>query len=215
MYIPRSNIIEIGYVNTGKFYKTKFKSPLSIPPSNQFFPYQPADKIPFEGYYHKDKSNTYWSGKEHNDDSVILIEIINDNTIDSPDVGIYPTLNPTIYSSEVITPDFILPTSDDYTRGYFSRYVVKPVISSQINDFFEVKPTKYQQITQNSSLLTLYKTVIVTWVLIGPLYDIYDNNIRIASGRIDSNKRSIDEAEKTLPNVSLYFTDLRQFGRSQ
>jgi hypothetical protein len=106
-----------------------------------------------------------------------------------------------------------MPTQQDYNNGYFIRYILKPTISSQLNNFIEVKSDKYNQVVQSNDLQTLYKFANVVWKLTGPLYDTYKDNIRIASGIIDTNKRSIQEAEKFIPNLSLYFTDLIQFGK--
>jgi hypothetical protein len=212
MYIPRSNIIEIGYANEGKFLKTKYTDP-SLQP-NLSLTVKPSlkDNTPYEGYYHKDKQGNYWVGREHTDTSVILLSIDQISLpIDAENT--YTKLQPKIFPTISITPDFIYPTQDEYNKGHFSRFIIKHVISSQINDFFEVKKEKFQQIIQNSDLLLLYKPVTLIWKLTGPLYDEYQNNIRTRSGIIDTNKRSLQEAETILPNVSLYFTDLIQFGK--
>ena len=205
MFIPRSNIVEIGYANIGRFYKTDISDPLLVRDN--------TNKTQYEGYYHKDNKNNYWSDKDHSDNSIVLLEI-KDEENEIVDNVAYNALKPKVFPSTVITSDFILPSESDYNNGYFYRYIVKPVISSQINDFFEINSTKFQQLTQNSDLLLLYKPVSLIWKLTGPLYDTYDGNIRTRAGIIDTNKRSIAEAEKILPNVSLYFTDLKQFGSS-
>ena len=93
------------------------------------------------------------------------------------------------------------------------RFILKPTISSQINDFIEVKSDKYISVNQDGDAKVLYKSINLVWKLTGPLYDVYRDNIRILSGIIDSNKRSLSEAEKTMPNLSLYLTDPLQFGR--
>ena len=90
---------------------------------------------------------------------------------------------------------------------------MKPTISTQTIDFIEIASGKYSNITQSNDLLTLYRPTSFLWKLTGPLYDVYKDNIRMSSGIIDTNKRSIQEAEKFIPNLSLYFTDLTQFGR--
>jgi hypothetical protein len=68
-------------------------------------------------------------------------------------------------------------------------------------------------VSQSPDLKTLYKLTSLIWKLTGPLYDVYKDNIRTASGIIDTNKRSILDAEKTLPNLSLYLIDPLQFGK--
>ena len=158
----------------------------------------------------KDNKNNYWTGKEHTDDSLLLENIQNK---DSSIFDSYNNLTPKIFPKTTFTSDFIYPTDDDYNNGYFSRYVLKSIVSSVPNDFIEVNIDKFKQVIQNKDLITLYKPVTFIWKLTGPYYDFYKNNILIVSGIIDTNKRSLAEAEKILPNLSLYFTDLKQFGR--
>jgi len=204
MYIPISNIIEVDYTDGFKF---------AVESTQQ----------KYIGYYHKDKNGNYWSGQTHTDLSVRLIDISNNgDTLLNNDVTKlnylnigYDKLNPKVLPNTSIQSDFIYPTTQDYINGFFIRYVIKPVISSQLNDFIEITNTKYSTIIQSNDLLVLYKPTSFIWKLTGPLYDVYRNNIRIMPGIIDSNKRSIAEAEKFIPNLSLYFTDLIQFNKSQ
>lgn len=187
MFIPRSNIIEIGYANPGKFQGN------------------------YTGYYHKDKNGNYWSGKEHNNQSLILsineptgFSLFEENTT-------YDNLNPLKFPNDIITPDFIRPTSQEYDIGIFTRYILKPILSSKPNNFIEVKVNKFLNVLQNPLLASLYKPVGFVWKLTGPLYDEYQDNIRIEAGIIDTNKRSLEEAEKIIPGISSYIIDLTQF----
>ena len=125
----------------------------------------------------------------------------------------YASLNPKTLPPLVVIPDFIQPTNTDYTNGFMTRFILKPTISSQVNDFIEVKSDKYISIVQDGDARVLYKSVSLVWKLTGPLYDVYKDNIRVMSGIIDSNKRSLSETEKIMPNLSLYLTDLLQFGK--
>jgi len=198
MYIPISNILFSKYTNGEEFI---FKSNLQ----------------PYVGFYFVDKSNNVYTGKTYTSDSVELLRRNPNTSINSNVVfnGVYASLNPKTLPSLNITPDFIKPTSTDYTNGFMTRFILKPTISSQVNDFIEVKSDKYTSVIQDSDAKVLYKSVSLVWKLTGPLYDVYRNNIRIMPGIIDSNKRSIAEAEKFIPNLSLYFTDLIQFNKSQ
>ena len=203
MYIPVSNIVETGFTSGNQF----------VVESTQLF---------YVGYYHKDTSNVYWSGQTHDNSSVVLKNI---NTNNSTDNNLtrnnitnfsYTKLNPKIFPQETFTPDFIMPTEQDYTNGFFIRYILKPTVgvnNIQSLNFIEVKSNKFTQVSQSPDLKTLYKLTSLIWKLTGPLYDVYKDNIRTASGIIDTNKRSILDAEKTLPNLSLYLIDPLQFGR--
>jgi len=204
MYIPVSNIVETGFTSGNQF----------VVESTQLF---------YTGYYHKDNSNVYWSGQTHDNSSVVLKNINSNNLVDNDtrnnivNFG-YTKLNPKIFPQESFTPDFIIPTKQDYINGFFIRYILKPTVgvnNVQSLNFIEVKYNKFIQVSQSQDLKTLYKPTSLIWKLTGPLYDVYKDNIRISSGIIDTNKRSIAEAEKFIPNLSLYFTDLIQFNKSQ
>ena len=203
MYIPVSNIVETGFTSGNQF----------VVESTQLF---------YVGYYHKDTSNIYWSGQTHDNSSVVLKNINTNNSTDNnltrnniANFG-YTKLNPKIFPQETFTPDFIMPTEQDYTNGFFIRYILKPTVgvnNIQSLNFIEVKSNKFTQVSQSPDLKTLYKLTSLIWKLTGPLYDVYKDNIRTASGIIDTNKRSILDAEKTLPNLSLYLIDPLQFGK--
>ena len=203
MYIPVSNIVETGFTSGNQFVVE-------------------STQLPYTGYYHKDTSNVYWSGQTHDNSSVVLKNLNVSNSTDNniarnniANFG-YTKLNPKTFPQETFTSDFIMPTEQDYTNGFFIRYILKPTVginNIQSLNFIEVKSNKFTQVSQNPDLKTLYKLTSLIWKLTGPLYDVYKDNIRTASGIIDTNKRSIHEAEKFIPNLSLYFTDLTQFGR--
>lgn len=193
MYTPVSNIISSGFTNGGDFIiKSNGQS--------------------YSGYYFTTTDNKFYTGQTWTSNSVEL-ESVSQSSNTNIFGGIYSTLNPNSLPKTAFTADFIIPTQQDYNNGYFIRFVLKPTISTRLNDFIEVKSDKYNQVIQSNDLQTLYKFANVVWKLTGPLYDTYKDNIRIASGIIDTNKRSIQEAEKFIPNLSLYFTDLIQFGK--
>jgi hypothetical protein len=196
MYIPISNILFSDYTNGGDFI---LRSNLQ----------------PYVGFYFVDKNNNAYTGKTYTSNSV---ELLRRNPTSSTSSNIvfdskYASLNPKTLPPLVVIPDFIQPTNTDYNNGFMIRFILKPTISSQINDFIEVKSDKYISVTQDGDAKVLYKSINLVWKLTGPLYDVYRDNIRILSGIIDSNKRSLSEAEKIMPNLSLYLTDLLQFGK--
>ena len=195
MYIPLSNIKSTGYTNGDEFIYV-------------------TNSQPYTGPYFIDTKNKIYTGLTYTNDSVEIVKAIS-LTNKNQQNDIYSTLlNPKKLPNTVIAPDYIIPTENDYDKGYFVRFLLKPIISTLPNDFIEVRFNKYNSVSQEPNLQLLYQFVNVIWKLTGPLYDIYDGNIRVKAGIIDTNKRAIAEAEKILPNVSLYFTDLRQFGSS-
>jgi hypothetical protein len=156
-----------------------------------------------------------YTGKEYTGNNYELIRVQPDVKINTQLIfgGPYSTLNPQSFPSSSFSSDLIIPTNDDYNKGYFIRYILKPVISSQINDFIEVKSDKYKTVLLSKNLQVLYNSVSLIWKITGPLFDEYKDNIRTRPGIIDTNKRSLFDAEQTMPNLSLYFLDLKQFGK--
>jgi hypothetical protein len=53
----------------------------------------------------------------------------------------------------------------------------------------------------------------VLWKIRGPLFDEKQNNILMKGGIIDSNKRSIQQAEQSIPGLSSYLTDLLLYAK--
>jgi hypothetical protein len=58
-----------------------------------------------------------------------------------------------------------------------------------------------------------YNTAEVLWKISGPLYDIKQGNLLVQGGIIDSNKRSIQDAEKTMPGITNYLNNLTLYSR--
>ena len=77
----------------------------------------------------------------------------------------------------------------------------------------ELSKNNYDALLQDIVSLRSYNTVTLLWKLTGPTNDIYNNNIRTTSGIKDTNLRSLQQAEKTIPGVSTIFTDPLQFAR--
>ena len=49
------------------------------------------------------------------------------------------------------------------------------------------------------------------WKLVGPLDDIFNDNIRVEAGVRDTNLRSLQEAEKRIKGISKVFLNPLQF----
>ena len=60
----------------------------------------------------------------------------------------------------------------------------------------------------NSNLSKYFNNVELLWKISGPLYDVKENDILMKGGVIDSNLRSIDQAQKNMPGIRDYLTDL-------
>lgn len=81
-----------------------------------------------------------------------------------------------------------VPTAEDYTNGYITRYFVK---KANENVTFEIS-----YITSRSINSNLYKVVNLRWKISGPKNDIYKNGIMDKAGVIEQNKFEIDRVKK-------------------
>ena len=116
------------------------------------------------------------------------------------------TQNPINTSVNQPLQNALPPTSEDYNKTYFTRYIIKYKLSSQPY-FVETDKNEYYRLQQSSDQ-KYYHFAEVLWKISGPLYDVKQNNVLIVGGIIDSNKRSTQEAEKNMLGISNYLTDL-------
>jgi hypothetical protein len=138
VFIPKSSIVETGYAQLGEF----------ILSSNGDF---------YKGFYHKDNQGRYWTGEEHTDSSLLLIENFRNRseTLTINDIAknnqisrgfteqFKDNLDTDLYKGE-----FIFPVEEDYNRGYYIRYII------QLKAAIEPKPielTKEKALTLSSN----------------------------------------------------------------
>jgi hypothetical protein len=202
MYISPSNIVETGYTQGHQF----------VLPSGDSY----------KGFYHKDTKNRYWTGKEHTNSSIQLTNLTGGETTNfdlnylSKNTPISKTFTE-IYNQNTDTPllknDIIRPSLEDFNKGYFTRYVAQLKSSLQPeNNIVELNQTTFNNTVQNSNIIKSYRFASFDWRLTGPLHDRYYNNIRVESGIIDTNLRSLQDVEKkAIPNITLFITDPLQF----
>ena len=116
------------------------------------------------------------------------------------------TQNPINTSINQPLQNALPPTPEDYNRTYFTRYIIKYKLSSELY-FVETDKNEYYRLQQSSDQKYYYFSEVL-WKISGPLYDVKQDNVLIVGGIIDSNKRSVQEAEKTTPGISNYLVDL-------
>ena len=170
----------------------------------------------YVGYYHKDTLGGVWTDKTHSVSSIKLNlpkkSILDDNinTFNGNSVVLATitkkTQNPINANINQPLQNALPPTSEDYDRTYFTRYIIKYKLSSKPY-FVETDKNEYYRLQQSSDQKYYYFSEVL-WKISGPLYDIKQNNVLIVGGIIDSNKRSVQEAEKTTPEISNYLIDL-------
>jgi hypothetical protein len=205
MYIPKGKLDPtIYYTNGGEYFLS-------------------STKTNYVGYYHKDTLGGIWTGKEHDQNSIRLVllsettEIIPNsiNTFNSDSIIYYQTKRknnkPIITESSIPVSDVLPPTSSDYEKTYFTRYILQYKLSTS-PIYIEVNKNTYYTLLSSPDI-NFYNTVEVLWKIYGPLYDIKQSNLLIQGGIIDSNKRSVQEAEKIIKGISNYLNDLTLYAK--
>jgi hypothetical protein len=200
MYIPPSNILETGYTQGYQY----------VLPNGQYY----------KGFYCRDTAGRYWTGKEHTNESIQLILPFQPTTpLDKNFIAknnIVSKSYTKIYNENIDTPllknNIIQPTIDDYDNGYFVRYVaqLKSAIKPEFN-IVELNQESFNNTLKNYNIINSYRLASFGWKLLGPLHDVYENNIRIESGVIDSNLRSLQDVGKTIININLFLENPLQF----
>ncbi len=200
MYISSSQIVETGYTQGNQFVIS-------------------YNQQPYKGFYHKDNQGRYWSDKEHTVNSFLLTTTtptpnfsFEAMTKNSP-VGVnYTKCFTDDLSTPLLKSDFIFPTEDNYTKGFFVRYFAQLKNSTQPY-IIEVNYNTYNTFSKDKNITNHYLITTLLWQLTGPINDVYNNNIRTTPGIKDTNLRSIQDTERTFPNLSSYLIDPFQFAR--
>lgn len=207
MYIPKSKLDpQIYYTPGGEYYYSTTRN---------FY----------EGYYHKDLNGKAYTGKEHTNTSILLIPATPQNTTD-PNINNYnitsnqyssindkfsSTLSANIKPVPIPPSDSLPPTQQEYEQSFYVRYIMQYKLSKE-PVFVEVnKSTFYNYL--NTTNKQYFNFVEVLWKISGPLYDVKENNVLIEGGIIDSNLRSIDIANRIMPGVKNYFTDVTLYAK--
>jgi len=201
MYIPKGKILDKYYYTEGNEFTI---------PSN----------IRYKGYYHKDVYGNNWTGKTHDNTSVILQSILpqsysDDNSGYNSDTLRYNKINksPNILgpNAKPIQPSNFIIDKSEYDIGFKTRYFIKYKASTRLK-FDELSQSTYNNLLANPSEYhsIMYILTSLLWRVRGPLEDQYKNNILIRPGVYSSNKRSVSEAEKNCPGISLYLSNLTE-----
>lgn len=144
----------------------------------------------YTGYYYATNDGRFFSGQEYN---------INTVELERP-------FNKGIGGNDSRNYDFhyALPTESDYKVGFFTRQVIKRV-NSGLETIKEVSSDEYKKALLNP----LYTAKTFTWKLTGPLYTTKEGT----PGIVNVNQKTLDELEKSIPEVKKYFTNLAQYAK--
>lgn len=105
---------------------------------------------------------------------------------------------------------FPKPKQSDYDNGVITRYFVQ-LRDTPGSPIFEVNNEIFFKFNNSN----FYKGVQINWRISGNLEDEYTTQGALVPSVVNSNKRSIMEAEKILPEINLYLVNLKQFYRGK
>lgn len=95
------------------------------------------------------------------------------------------------------------PTSDDYSKGYFYRYLVQKISDMSI---IEVNRDKYNDISTQ-----YYTKIILQWIISGPKNNQYKNKILDRKGVQEQNDKILVENEKSIKGLKTYLNNPLEF----
>ena len=200
MNISSANIVETGYSQDLRF----------IVASTQLY---------YSGYYHKDNKGLYWTGEFHTPESQTLTDtrppiVVDNNYVAKNQAGVigFTKKYNNVLEAPLLSSDFIRPDFLEYSKGYFTRYFAQlKLTQTPERNIYELNEINYKKLINNTVALQSYNTISIPWKLIGPVYDVYNNNVRVDDGVYDTNLRIVTQAEKTIPGLSAYLNDFLQF----
>ena len=119
--------------------------------------------------------------------------------------SVYYRLTGTRFDKHYRPPVFYSePTAEQYESGYIRRFFLQKI--NDISNIIEVNSDEWDK--RNTDNLAgvdegIYRAVKLDWSVVGPV-----NDVRIANAKV------IAEAEKTMPALSAYLSDLDEFHKN-
>ena len=120
----------------------------------------------------------------------------------------YKNLKSVVVNTKIPKTFFPTPKQSDYDNGVITRYFVQ-LRDTPGSPIFEVNKEIFYKFNNSN----FYKGVQINWRISGKLEDEYTTQGALIPSVTNSNKRSIMEAEKILPEINLYLVNLKQFYR--
>ncbi len=120
----------------------------------------------------------------------------------------YKKLKSVVINTKIPKTFFPTPKQSDYDTGVIDRYFVQ-LRDTPGSPIFEVNKEIFYKFNNSN----FYKGVQINWRISGKLEDEYTTQGALIPSVTNSNKRSIMEAEKILPEINLYLVNLKQFYR--
>jgi hypothetical protein len=163
-----------------------------------------TDNVEYVGLYHKyTTSEVYSQPMWDKNKSVKLIKYK-----DLPESVIeYNKLSDIQLNYKSFTTYNVAITKENINTGYVDRFIIK---RANDNIFYEVNSDTYDAYTNGDIDPILYLAVKFKWYITGNINDTIQGNILIPSIR-SNNYKELQTAEKTVPSISTYLTDLLQY----
>ena len=166
--------------------------------------YMTFSNVEYIGLYHKYTTGEVYTGATYNPrTSIKLIEYKEQD----PNVIQYNSISSVNLNFNSFKTYNVVITKDDITIGFIRRYIIKKNNESK---FYEVDKKTYDDYQNNKIDQALYSAVELIWQITGNLNDIRDGSILIPSVQ-SNNAKLIQAAERTMPGLSSYLTDLLQY----
>jgi len=108
----------------------------------------------------------------------------------------------------------IVPNQSELNTGLVMRYFVYKRNEPE-RVFFEIdkKQVKDYKSTNRGINHLLYGVITIGWKTGGPEYDVYDGDILVTPGVVDTNKRIIKRYSKKFPMLAKFITNYRKFSK--
>lgn len=147
-------------------------------------------KKPYIGDYYVTNDGKIFSGKEYTISTQELVPIVEKIIVKN--------------ESKAYGFHYAMPADKDYDKGFFTRYVLKRV-NSGFETILEVDQKEYERAKKDP----LYTAEKFIWKLTGPLYTTPQG----IPGIVNTNQKTLEGLEKTIPGITKYFTNLAQYAK--
>jgi len=164
------------------------------------------NNVEYIGAYHKYLTGeVYTKAQWQPDQSTILIPYI-DQTISNKNI-IYFTLKPEIQLARTSpTSHNVVVTVTDYTLGILQRFFIK---KRNDNAIIEINKQQYDAWKSDQIDKKLYIAIEIAWYISGPANDVITGIL--VPGVATLNKKQIQLAANTMPEIATYLTNPLQF----
>lgn len=175
-----------------------------------FHTYSSTGEIYTEGKWHPIKSKTLVPFKEKSPSYFKYIDLVHYTTVQNQKTEMYGPVKLDRYSAPRAInrePDQVEANSGMMTRFFIfkrNELLKKPIeIDKNQADHYETFNFGINQY--------LYELVQIPWKIVGPEFDVVQNNLIIMPGITNTNKRIVEEYSRKFPILSRVLTNVRQF----